>query len=532
VLADQLAESLGVANKGGEQFLKTQDARETSQGTIDAEAGIVQTPQQKQFQAYRDAQDHVHALASWAVDEQDIAKQVEHQGFEQNPDPKQGLADLNNYLNQTFKDRYAGSSPATSATLAPKMSELRNNANKWFQTQQQQMMDDKQQADLKTITGSAFAKAFVPAVDPTTGQPFTDNNGKQLGGGTFDASKFDYQGINDNNRSLYPGKETNTLTLSNLADLAKTKGVPELLLGMPDRWADGTPTPKGSGDPKVQNQFREDVKQAQEQKDMFLKHAQEANKEAMTLLNRKSESNILDSILSGKNQIPALHAYALQPGADPNFIEKAANWQHERWKQGQEDAIDNGQTATMVSDVAMGKIKTPTDLMDAAQHSGLSGKALTAFMSKGLSTIAETQKVNQDDPEGRAYQDDLNKRYSASINKLTGKFDSPAANQQHADVMLDFARQRANGTDAKSAWANVKTAHGDPIELEDESKGTRNLAPVHDDERAKVIKSGDATAFNASGMTSQDVRRLRDNGQISPEEAAMAAKIIVSRHKK
>jgi hypothetical protein len=299
---------------------------------------------------------------------------------------------------------------------------------------------------------------------------------------------------------------------------------------MPDRWADGTPTPKGSGDPKIVAQFREDVKQAQEQKDLFLRHADEAQKAAIKELNRGSEIHIMNDILSNKGVTASLHLYAQQTGADPSFIEKAANWQHERWKQGQEDAIDNGQTASMVANVAMGKIKTPGDLLDAASTSGLGGKALTAFLSKGMSTIAEVQKVNADDPEGKAYQDDLNKRYSASINKFTGKFDSPAANQQHADVMLDFARQRANGTDAKTAWAKVKESHGDPIELEDESKGTRNLTPVHDDERAKVIKSGDATAFNASGMTSADVRRLRDSGQISPEEAAKAARLIISRH--
>jgi len=528
-MATQLSQALGVASDETDTYAKNVNSIESKQGEIDAQKGITQGPQAANYKSYRDAQDHVHALASWAVDEQDIAHQLEHQGFAQNPDSKQGLIDQNNYLNQTYKDRYAGSSPATMATLAPKMAELRNSANADFQRQQQQMTDSNQQGQLKTITGSAFGKAFTPTVDPQTGQPFTDSNGKPLGGGMFDASKFDYEGINKNVRSLYPGAEGNTLMLSNLADLAKTKGIPELLTNMPDRWADGTPTPKGSGDPKVVNQFREDVKQAQEQKDMFLKHADAMNEKAQKDLNRKSEAGILDNILSGRNMTPALHAYAQQAGADPSFIEKAANWQHERWKQGQEDALDNGQTATMVSDVISGKTTTRAQLLQSAQDSHLTGKPLEAFLTKGLATMTDADKVDQNDPESKAYIADLSGRYKPGLDML-GNITNAAAAQQHANVLLDYQLQRVKGTDAKTAWQTAQKNAGPPVELAEESKKPRILA-TDDADRAKVIARGDQQELASSGVTGAQLRRLRDSGQITPEQAAKAATTLLHLHK-
>ena len=298
---------------------------------------------------------------------------------------------------------------------------------------------------------------------------------------------------------------------------------------MPDRWADGTPTPKGSGDPKVQNQFREDVKQAQEQKDLFLNHANAANMLAQKELNRKSESTILDNVLSGKNVTPALHAYAQQAGADPSFIEKAANWQHERWKQGQEDALDNGQTAGMVADIVAGKMTTRGQLLTAAQDSGLGGKPLEAFLSKGLSTMTDADKVDQNDPESKAYIADLSGRYKPGLDML-GNITNGAAAQQHANVLLDYQLQRVNGTDAKTAWQTAQKNAGPPVELTEESKKPRVFA-TDDAARVKVISSGDPVAFGASGITAVDVRRLRDSGQITPAAADQTFKTIIARHK-
>ncbi len=530
IMADQLAQALTGGTKLAQQTTDNQNAADTTQGAIDADAGITKPGASP---AYTAAQDHVHALASWAVDGDRIGTQLQQQGFQNNPDAKQGLVDMNNWLDQQYQGMYAGSSASTNATLGPKMAELRVNANAWFQQQQRAAMDAKQQGDLHTIAGSAFAKAFVPTVDPTTGQPFVDSKGQPIGGGSFAASVFDYAGLNSNYQSLYPGTQGNQLLLSSLANLAITKGSPELLTGMPDSWADGTPTPKGSGDPRTIEQFRQAVKQAELQKTMFLDHAQSVTNDDQKAAVRGAEVSMMNGVLSGKDQTAALHAYATLPGADPSFIEKAANWQHERYQQGQADQVDNnGATASLLSDIALGKVKTGAQIMTAVQNAGLGNKAAAAMVSKGLSTLADVQKTNADDPEAKAYASDLDKRYAPSVDKITGKFDNPAAVQQHADVLLDFNRQRANGTDANTAWQNVQKTHGDPLELANEAKAQRNLAPVNDNERAKIVAGGDSKAFDASGITAADLRRMQNSGQITSDAATKAAMLILARHNK
>ena len=525
IMADQLAAALGTGAKVAQNVSDKQTAVDTTQGTLDADAGVTQP---NASTAYTAAQDHVHALASWAVDGDRIATDLQHQGFEQNPDAKQGLADMNNWLNSQFQGMYAGSSNATAATIAPKMAELRVNANAWYQQQQQQQLNAKQQGDLKTITGSAFSKAFVPTIDPLTGQPFADTNGRPIGGGSFAPQMFDYQGVNSNYQSLYPGAAGNHLYLSSLADLAISKGSPELLTNMPDHWADGTPTPKGSGDPTVTDQYRSAVKQAEEQKDMFLRHAGAVNDVAQKAIVKNAETGIMNNILSAKDQTAALHAYATLPGADPSFLEKAANWQHERFEQGQAAALDSGSSAKIIGDIASNQITTPAQILDAVTAANLQGKAKADMLTKALSTLGEVQKVGSDDPSMKAYLADLDQRYKPGTDPLTGKFSNTAAAQQHADVLLNYRRQVIAGTAPQDAWTNVQKTAGAPIELADVTPKIRNLTPANDADRAQVVKSADPTALASAGVTGSDLRRLRDSGQISADEAAKAATVLLA----
>lgn len=522
VLANQLADSLGVANKDVGVAFQKQQVADTAAGETDAAMGNASRPDPSK--AYAAAQDHVHALASWAVDGDDIGIKAQQMGFDKNPDAKQGLADMNNWVSDQFKQRYAGSSPATMATLAPKMAELRDNLNSWYTKDAANQVLNKNQADIKTIAGSAFAKAFV-VNDPANPQF----------GGTFDASKFDYAGINANTQSVMPGKIGNLTFLDTLVSMARDKGVPSLLTSMPDRWPDGTPTPKGSGDPAVQKMYDAAVRESTEQQKLNLGAADKFNKEANKAYIKSSETSIMDNILSGRDQTAALHAYARNADADPAFLEKAANWQHERFKQGEDAAVDSGTVASIQRDIAMGRVTSASGLVSAMDDNHIPLSVRTPIMTKLLGNLKEVQSTTVDDPATRAYQSHLETIYKPTTDAM-GKFDHPAAAQQQADLLLDFRRQAMQpNADVKAIFDSVQTKYGPPI---DADKATTHLPlTATDTDRAKLITSREngtfnSTGFNASGMTMQDVKRLRGNGQISDADAAEAAKAVLARHNK
>jgi hypothetical protein len=549
VLADQLAESLGIANKGLEQYKKTQDDIEFKQGTTDAAAGVTQTPQATQFKAYRDAQDHVHALASWAVDEGDIGKQLQQQQFEQNADPKQGLVDANNYLNQTFKDRYAGSSRATMETLAPKMAELRNNYNQWFQKQQQQQKDDKQQSDLKTITGSAFSKAFAPTVDPTTGQPFLDKNGLPIGGGMFDPSKFDYQGINDNVRSLYPGKETNLLSLSNLADIAISHGVPSVLTEMPDHWADGTPTPKGSGDPKMVDEYRHAVKQAQAQQERNLTAADQGNKDAQKDQADLAAKDVLTQIAKGKKF--TVDSFNAQFGSLPGVTHH--DWQA-LWEQNQSYGtkqerlnLDSLQTAeglqeygskfnSLKSQVILGTAgyQSLPQVLDQIHGSGYTGVTADKMLSK-LAPLVEAAGSNVlKNPEDQGRLNQIRSVYNpGSYDSVSKKFDNEKNNAAREAALQAYHSARAAGTAPDAAMEAADKAAANAGKIYDDTQGkqgeqTRSAAQAYKDTAVtlipttairKALTENDTDSLRSMGLNAREIQRRMASKEITPDEA-------------
>jgi hypothetical protein len=519
-MADQLADSLGVATKVGGQIYAKQQAADTSQAETDAALGNVAPPNPSV--AYAASQDHVHALASWAVDGDAIGTKAQQMGFDQNPDAKQGLADMNNWLSEQFKGQYDGSSDSTMNTLKPKMAELRNNLNSWFTQSQASQVLAKNQADIKTIAGSAFAKSFT----------LTDPNNPQFGG-SFDASKFDYAGINANTQSVMPGKIGNLTFLDTLVSMARDKGVPSLLTSMPDRWADGTPTPKGSGDPAVQKMYDAAVREAGEQQKMNLAGADKFNKDANKAYIKSSETSIMDNILSGRDQTAALHAYARNADADPAFLEKAANWQHERFKQGADEAADGSAVASIQHDIGMGTLTSTSQLVARLDAANIPAQARTSAFTKLAGNLKEVQSTQLDDPATKMYLQHLENVYKPTTD-AAGKFDHPAAAQQQADLLLDFRRQAMQpNADPKTIFDAVQKKYGPPIDA-DKTITRLPLTPT-DTDRAKLITTRDggtfnAAGFNASGMTMQDVKRLRGNGQISDADAAEAAKAVLARH--
>jgi hypothetical protein len=429
--AEQLAHALGVAHEGAQAYVTERVATDSAEGAVDAEQGITKP---NGSVVYKNAQDHVHALASWAVDSDQIGQDIKHQGFETNPDAHQGLEDMNNWLSQQFKDRYNGSSPLVGKLLAPKMQELRDNANKWFQDQQAAQVNQKQMADLKTIAGSALAGAEtqVDAKHPEYGT-------------NFDPKKFDYEGLNSNVQSLYKGAQGNAILWGTLSNEAISKGIPSLLTNMPDRWKDGTPTPKGNGDPESQTKFREAVKQAEKQRDLNLKNAQDGLDSLNDDAWKAKAVDIAGNIAGGKRQDADIQILRHMPGVDFKTIEALDAFQqssqHSRISlaeaQANWTATQAAGRSNLDADIITGKLRTAGDIVAASQRLGLQGVAANEFVQRGLKTLGESDNVKEKNPDymaGRDYLDGLTKPQT----DILGNLKNPIEGQMHSKAMAEY----------------------------------------------------------------------------------------------
>jgi hypothetical protein len=436
---------------------------------------------------------------------------------------------------------YEGSSQATAATLAPKMSELRVNANKWFTDQAQQQLDAKQQGDLKTITGSAFSKAFVPTIDPTTGQP--------LGGGSFDPSKFDYQGVNDNVRSLYPGAEGNKLALSNLADIAIQHGTPSLLTNMPDRWADGTPTPKGSGDPKMVDEYRRAVNQATAQQQRNLSDADASNKDAQKTLADTAAKNVLTQIAGGKKF--TLDEFNQQFGNLPGVSHHdwEAIWSQNQSYGTQQERLNLESLQTteglseygakynaLKSQVILGTAgyQTLPQVLDQIHQGGYTGVTADKMLAKLAPVVDAAGNNILKNPEDQGRLAQIKSTYNpGNYDSLSKKFDNEKNNAAQAAALEAYHGARAAGQDPATANTAADTAAANAGAIYDKTQATtgqqtRSSAQAYKDTAVTLIpttairaalQNGDTDTLRGMGLDARELQRRMNSKEITPDEA-------------
>lgn len=257
---------------------------------------------------------------------------------------------------------------------------------------------------------------------------------------------------------------------------------------------------------------------------------------------QSSETGIMDRVLSGQDPRAMLHQYAGMPGADPHFLESAFNWYRELTKAHTEDELDTGAASSVIAGVAKGDITSANQVLQAVTEAHITGKAKSQLIDKALTTLRTVQTTDVDDPAFRAGQQYIDSQYKPGINPLTGKFQNPAAANQHAGILLDYrtevAKQIKNGTGpeeaANNALTTVQQKWGQPIESADMKVHNNGPAPATDLDQATVIKNapGNPKAFYNSRVNAGDIKRLRDLNMISDTEAATAAQLVIDRHNK
>lgn len=546
-MADQLAESLGVANKEAGGIFAKQQAADTAKAQTDEAMG--NTGPTNPSRAYAAARDHVHALASWAVDGDDLAKQAQQLGFNSNPDSKQGLADMNTWLNTQLQQRYAGSSKAAMATLAPKMAELRDGLNNWFTKDAAAQVDQKSQADLKTITGFSFAKAFTPTIDPTTGKPPVDKNGVELTGGMFDPTKFDYNGINQNIRALYPGGQGNVLMLSNLAEISKQHGTPSLLTNMPDRWADGTPTPKGSGDPKMVKMYEEAVTAAHAQQERNLTAADQDNKREQKEQFEGAAKNFLTQVAGGVKLSRA--SFDSQVGNLPgaSYHDVMTLWEQNQsygTKQEQlnleslkttEGLQDFGKKFNSIkTQVLLGSpgFQTLPEVLSQVHAAGYVGTAGDQMLSKLAPQVEAAGNNILKNPEDQGRLNQIKSVYNpGNYDSISKKFDNERNNAAREAALQAYHSARSAGTAPDAAMTAADAAATNAGKIYDQTQGkqgeqTRSAAQAYKDTAVTLIptkvirealQNGDTQTLRGFGLNSREIQRRMNSNELTPDEA-------------
>jgi hypothetical protein len=253
----------------------------------------------------------------------------------------------------------------------------------------------------------------------------------------------------------------------------------------------------------------------------------------------QTETGITSGILQNKEPTQALIQYLQMPGANPAFAVSMMNFYKERDKQGADDEVNSPAFANIQRDVLVGNITTANQVAKAVDDAHLTGKARVQAYQKALDGLRTTQTTNQDDPAVRGGVAYLDQMYRPGADPITGKFNNPAAVSQHAGVLTAYRteveqliKQGKSAEDASNtALGDVQKAWKEPVE---QPKNSAAHAAKDDLGRVNMIRNAakDPAAFNAAGITAQDVVRYRDAGYYTQAEGVAAMNLIIARHNK
>lgn len=255
--------------------------------------------------------------------------------------------------------------------------------------------------------------------------------------------------------------------------------------------------------------------------------------------NKQAQSPIMDSILSGKDPTAQLHTYLAHPGSDAEFAKSAMGFFHSLATDNANDQLDSSAAARVIADVAGGQTTTAAQLLKAVTASGVSGKAQTQLLDKGLSTLRSVQSTNVDDPTIRAGVTHLQELYKVGQDPLTGKILNPAQLSQMSGALLDYRTEVqkliGQGKSAEEAMSTtlqtVQKKWGEPLE-QGKNFSNRPL-PSTDVDLSNIIRSNrDPRALAHAGVTGAELIRLRGLGMISDSDANQAAAVLNTRYTK
>lgn len=509
--ASALAKALGVANDTLQPVLnrrsRLQGAADVSAGESAATLNDVNPELEAKNEGYRIGASRTVAQQHALLAMDDFEKQLSSNPDMQNLpllDSKQGAADgLLSKADSFFRQQLGGleNDPVTAKAVMPIVQNYLNNLA--AKTVQRQIATTQ-----ATAVDNAVTLAGAEAALPNAGNGGVFNYGDQL----------------DTLKKLFGGNgvEAQTQLSQALIDKAVAAHDPKILSLI-------QPSPDAVAlSPILQVKIAEAGQR--------IKGLVQSDNETW---NKQAQDPIMDSILSGKDPTAQLHTYLAHPGADAEFAKSAMGFFHSQATDRANDQLDSSAAASVIADVAGGRITTSAQLLTAVGSAGVGGKAKSQLLDKGLSTLRSVQTTNVDDPSIRGGVSYLESIYKPGQDAMTGKILNPAQLNQQAGAVLDYRTEVqkliGQGKSAEEASAltlqSINKKWGEP--LEQGKSFTNRPMPATDTDMSNLIRSNrDPRALAHAGVTGAELARLQGLGMISPSDANQAAAVLITRYNK
>lgn len=450
---------------------------------VASQGGQLDEKLMKQSIAYQRGADLALARRNIVSDENDLTQQ-----YEQEFDKERGTPDeLNGFISKFLQERYSylQQDPHVGSKIAPQLIEMRTKLVNRFMSERRESVRNDLQTSYATVAADELNKS----------------------------GKLDVEKMHGEMLPTLGGKDTNTVLVKILADEAITRGKPELLDAVPDRWADGTPTFKKS--PQFVDYLRTARQAAENQKVHLDGLAQQQEVKQRKADKQQAEDTLMGAILN-KQDITAQTAGLLrQHVIDGETARTLLNFQESYSRQREGHAASFGAIASLESSIYSGQ-SGQADVMNAYNRGTFGyGESAQKEVSRLLSLVSSQERSQNDNlfskPEYRTYFDELSSIYQARKDIL-GNPDAVSA-QLEREAIRTYREKVIAGTSPLQARSEVLGS----IKPSQVQPSVTRMSPK---DAVAGLKSQRLTPaqFISTGITAKQLRDL----DLSPEDRDLA----------
>lgn len=480
--ARALAESLSVFGNASARGSFAQQRIDRQEAAADFARGDVD---EGRGGAYLRTVSTLEARAGWVEDTAEFDTAIRQANLSE-LDPDEAHGALDQLLDEMFQERYAGlDDEALAGELLPRMQRLRDEEHARLNEEFAQEAVDRNLTNLQVIARDDY---------------------ENLG----DGAEFDYRGLMDSARSL--DKSTaNDVFFGILTDIAIENGDPELLRGVPERWADGTPTPFGN--PRYNEQARNAVLRADNKRAQLETARAKAAEAALEAERDQVYLAGAVGIIEGREPSRAIEMLA-ELGADGDqLLALRRAWATVR-DDNQEQSADIRAMGVLMARAYTGDV-TLTDAVTAFAEGTLGqGTAASQNLNRLLSVVESTRRSENSELSAQitGFQTSLGRAY-----KDNGIIPNPAVRGVEAKAREEYhVLTRVNEQDPFEAFQSIRAKY-DPIY---EAALGGSSQPEDAVEVLEAFRSGDApaSAVFEAGISVETIRTMASRGQLTADQ--------------
>lgn len=397
--------------------------------------------------------------------------------------------DLNKFIDGFLHERYGNiDDKEVAKALVPQMGKLREDMMTRYTTEVRETVKQDMQTNYAVIAADELEKT-----------------------GSLDVAKLHSEML-----PTIGGKDTNAVLATIVANEAVSRGKPELLDAVPDRWADGTPTFKRS--PQFDDYLR-NSRQAAENQQAHVRQLLDTEERKQRLAAKQHAEDELTNAVLNRQDITAQTSKLLTSGViDGETARTLVGFQESFSKQREGHAANFGAIASLESSIYAGKA-AQADVMSAYSQGYFGyGESAQKEVSRLLSIANSSRAQNSElfgNPAYRTYFDELSSIYQARKDILGNP--DPVSAQLEREAIRTYREKVIDGTSPLKARNEVLES----IKPTSVQMPTTRLAPQDAVAALKAQRLSPAQ-FAASGITAKQLREL----DLDPETRDLAVSAL------